>query len=152
MKNKKFYVLFGLTLFLFFTINITSVWAKELTYNPSAATAYATLHCSTATYNHDKYKCWDPKNSSCENYNKGGGTDCANFMSQALIDGGITFSNCLTGKGEPAKPGELVDGAIVIGKDNKTKGLRLAYDIVTALKNSYCFTEVSVSNAVLTTS
>jgi hypothetical protein len=116
---------------------------KEITYNPNLAKAYAEKHCKD--YNHDKYKCWDPNNSKCENYGKGGGTDCANFMSQSLIDGGITFSDCLTGKGEDAKAGELVDGAVVIGKDNTTKGIRSANDLITALQNSYCFKEVGSS-------
>jgi hypothetical protein len=122
-------------------------WASGFTYNRSKAVTYAGDHCKTATYNHDKYKCYNPKDSRCENYKKGGGTDCANFVSQALIDGGISFSDCLVGKGTKAIVGELVAGADVTGKDGKVKGLILANDLITALQKSYCFKQVSASEA-----
>src|SRR4030042_4938977 len=125
----------------------SEVFGTVAKYDRTRAVEYAESKCSTTTYNNEKYKCFNPKNPNCENYNKGGGTDCANFVSQALIDGKITFSDCLVGKGKSAMAGELVAGADVTGKDGNSKGIILANDLITALQNSYCFKKVSASEA-----
>ncbi len=56
---------------------------KEMTYSSGPAIAYARMYCRE--YNTERYNCFDPKNSNCVNYNKGGGTDCANFMSHRRV-------------------------------------------------------------------
>ena len=73
-----------LSFLIYISIFFGYVESKEITYNPVSAADYASRFCKT--YNYDKYKCFDPNNSKCEN-NGPGKTDCATFMSQALIDG-----------------------------------------------------------------
>jgi len=105
---------------LFLILSVSSVaWAGGVAYNRNKAITYANDHCKTEKYNHEKYKCFNPNNPNCENYNKGGGTDCANFISQALIDGGLNY-DCHFGKGKGDKARadrrETVEGSVVIGK------------------------------------
>ena len=64
----------AIILFLFFGLT--------LSYNPSNALYYASQHCSASSYN-----------PSYNNY-KGRGGDCANFVSQCLMAGGLDISNC----------------------------------------------------------
>ena len=49
-----------------------------LSYNPSAAVNYAKAHCKSYNYNYNTYP----------------GADCANFVSQCLIAGGLSLSGC----------------------------------------------------------
>ncbi|MBM4278370.1 MAG: hypothetical protein FJ130_10905 [Deltaproteobacteria bacterium] len=124
----------------------SEVFGTTVKYDRTAALNYSKLHCSSATYNLAKYKCFNPKNPNCEST----GTDCANFISQALIDGGMNF-DCHLGKGKGDKARadrrELVEGSVVIGKDGKTTGIRSANDLYFALEDSFCFKQVSASEA-----
>ncbi len=107
------------------------VFGTGVKYDPQGALTYAEIHCSASTYNTEKYECFNKSNPSC----KSTGTDCANFMSQALIDGGITFSDCINSnysvKGEDPKcdKKQLIKGNNVIGKDGSTKGVTVASDL-----------------------
>ncbi|MEW6110254.1 MAG: hypothetical protein AB1632_13975 [Nitrospirota bacterium] len=117
---------------------------------------YAKDYCGTkgsgTTYNFKDYKCWNGSKSECENYipdsdgdglGEGPEVDCANFASQALIDG---FG------GKDANPFSCVKDADIIGKDGRTKGEKSVHDtkdkgtgktisngLLTHLKNSFCF-------------
>ncbi|MBM4278372.1 MAG: hypothetical protein FJ130_10915 [Deltaproteobacteria bacterium] len=115
---------------------VTNSYAKEVGYDRAKAKTYAERHCGSGKppdvgYNTEKYKCFNPNNPNCES----SGTDCANFMSQALIDGGITFSDCINSgysvKGEDAKcdKKQLIKGRYIIGKDGKTAGVPAASDL-----------------------
>lgn len=99
--------------------------SKAITYNPTAAADYASRFCKT--YNHEKYKCWNGTLPECVNY-PGPRVDCANFASQALIDGGLNFG--------------CVKNSDVIGKDGSTKGETSVRQILDALQSSFCFTPV----------
>ena len=59
---------------IFFLIALT------LSYNPDAAVNYAMTYCDNYNPNYHNYA--------------GEGGDCANFVSQALIAGGFSFSGC----------------------------------------------------------
>ena len=58
---------------------LIALMGLALSYNAGAAVAYATKHCKI--YN--------------ENYNTYPGVDCANFVSQCLIAGGQSLSDCV---------------------------------------------------------
>jgi len=140
-------------LLLVFAIGLinSEVFGTAVKYDRPAGLNYAKLHCSTPTYNLKDYKCFNPRNPNCEST----GTDCSNFMSQALIDGGVTFSDCINKgtlyqiKGESAKcdKRELVKGNDVIGNDGSTKGIPVASDLGLVLEGSYCFKRVSSGKA-----
>ena len=61
------------TIIIFFLIGLA------LSYNPSAAVSYAKAHCRSYNSNFNNYK--------------GNGGDCANFVCQCLIAGGIDIKN-----------------------------------------------------------
>ncbi len=68
-------------------LNITTKTSVVVTYNPIAAASYA-----------DQW--WNLRNVPMYNdYNSGGGNDCANFVSQCLIAGGIDLSAGTNGAG-----------------------------------------------------
>jgi hypothetical protein len=128
---------------------VTNSYAKSIGYNRTQAKEYTGRHNGTGIppdegYNTEQYKCWNPKNPKCESAVYG--SDCANFMSQALIAGGLNF-DCLFGKGKGKKARadrrEFLEGSVVIGKDAKTTGIRSANDLYTALEDSFCFKKVS---------
>ncbi len=100
--------------------------ATEIEYNRNGAISYADAFCKD--YNHDEYKCWNGSLPECENY-PGSRVDCANFASQALIDGGLNFG--------------CVKGADIIGKDGATKGEITVAQLKSALQNSFCFEEIT---------
>ena len=120
MRRKKYYFLLG---FVICTFIFTSyALSKEISYNREKARDYAKYHCGTGRppdkgYNPD-YKCFNPQKPECEK----GGTDCANFVSQALIAGGLKFYSCINKKfavkGSKARcdRAELIKGAVNIQK------------------------------------
>lgn len=117
--------------------------AERVYYNAIEGRDYAKKFCKE--YNRNVYKCFDSNKDYCE---KNAGTDCANFVSQALIAGGINFSSCDINanyniKGNTIaycdKPKDLVIGAYNIGKQQEIKGLINALDLPKVLHRSYCF-------------
>jgi len=132
-------------------IFLSESYAKEITYKRIKATNYASEHCGSADpysetngYNFKDYKCWNGTLKGCENYKDSNGdgigdgskTDCANFMSQSLINGGLNF--------------ECVKKTDVIGTGNKNKGEKGvvgANRLIDVLQNNFCFENVSTSEA-----
>ena len=105
------------------------------------------------SYNFAEYKCWNALCCNCVNfrpdkepgvngdYDKNGKwyyytTDCANFVSQCLIAGGISFNN--------------TNSAVTIGIGDKagTKGQYSAHLLASTLANSFGFTTTDLSKAV----
>ncbi len=120
------------TLLLF----IATTNAGEINYNRTGARDYAAKHCgaegSGTTYNFTQYKCYNGDLSECENYgqdNDGDGevdhVDCANFASQSMIAGGLSFG--------------CVGSADIVGKDDSTKGETSVSQLKSALTKSFCF-------------
>lgn len=117
----------------------TTINAQEIKYKRTDSTKYASDYNgakgSNTKYNFANYKCWNGTKTECENYKDSNGdgvgdgpkTDCANFASQSLIDGGLNFS------GFP--------GTINIGKGDKkrTKGIISVSQLLSSLKNAACF-------------
>jgi hypothetical protein len=83
----------------------------EMSYNRNDAKLYAEAWCN-------KY------NPAYINY-ASANTDCANFASQALIEGGLSFG--------------CVKNSDIIGKDGITKGETGAASLITKLQESFCF-------------
>ncbi len=102
----------------------TNSYSKEITYDGDKAKEYAERHCGspdpyskTNGYNFSEYKCWNGTLTECENhpskivgrdkngnpiYGNGKKTDCANFVSQSMINGGLDFnSKCIKGDMPP---------------------------------------------------
>jgi hypothetical protein len=122
---------------LLLLIMISYAQAAAIEFDRAEAQKYASEHCGTGTppdvgYNSD-YKCWNGTLKGCENYQDKNGdgigdgpkTDCANFVSQSLIDGGFDFNGFNYKK----------DGAVTIGKKGTEKagkkgfpGVRDKYD------------------------
>jgi hypothetical protein len=137
---KKCYVLFTIYSVVILLVLIGSSYAKDIGYSRREALRYASEHCGTSEntkYNFLQYKCWNARYPECENYgqkNKKGnyvGVDCANFVSQALIEGGLDFSD--------------YSGATNIGKgDNDgTRGFPGVKKLLASLAKGFCFEIIS---------
>ncbi len=81
-------------IFFFFSTALAAVFD----YDPSAATRYGNNWCGlplnqdgSPHYNDDRYYCWNGKDPHCKTHPSGGPDDCANFVSQSLIAGGLGF-------------------------------------------------------------
>lgn len=142
MKKQIFMIIIGLSLFFSTFIN-----AAIVHYYPWEGDKYGRRFCRD--YNYAEYLCYDPqKPDRCE---QTGRTDCANFVSQALIYGGISFSSCdinanynicdNNGNCYCDKPKDLVMGASDIGIWEEILGLINAIDLPKVLHRSYCFYE-----------
>lgn len=125
------------------------IYAEVINYNPQAAKNYALDYCATDSYNLKDYKCFNPQKPECEK----GGTDCANFVSQALIAGGLKFYSCIN-KSFPVKGAqarcdraELIKGAVNISRNGSTLGLPVASDLEKVLTGIYQFKVVSIEKA-----
>ncbi|OGW31618.1 MAG: hypothetical protein A2X59_00895, partial [Nitrospirae bacterium GWC2_42_7] len=94
---------------LFFLASNT--FGTELRYNRQLSRNYAAQWCNSF-------------NPAYINY-ASANTDCANFASQALIEGGLSFG--------------CVKNSDIIGKDGKTKGETGAASLITKLQESFCF-------------
>jgi hypothetical protein len=145
MKTKNIFS-FVVMLFICFVVNSQAL-AKEIKYKRSAAIAYAAEHTGDPTpytvnnrYNFTDYKCWNGELLECENHPSKGGngrkTDCANFASQALIAGGIDFSNFdfnqFKNTGLPVTPTN-------ISTSGRKIGFPRVADLLPVINISYCF-------------
>ncbi len=150
MKCQRFLIF----LWLMFVLFISNVSAGTINYNGGKAVEYAERHCGTGRppdkgYNPD-YKCFNPQKPECEK----GGTDCANFVSQALIAGELNFYSCINKrfpvKGSQARcdRAELIKGAVNISRNGSTLGLPVASDLEKVLKGIYQFKVVSIDRAL----
>jgi len=115
--------------------------AKVIDYDKGRAVSYAQKFCGTNAYNMAEYKCWNGTKLDCENHsNKGGNgkkTDCANFVSQALIDGGIDFNVYATNSSQ------YVVTPVNISKTSKKIGFPRVRDLTPVLEASYCFEKIT---------
>ncbi len=145
--------LFKTIIVLCFLIAPTIIYAGMISYNRNLASQYAKEHCGTGRppdkgYNPD-YKCFNPQKPECEK----GGTDCANFVSQALIAGGLKFYSCINKsfpiKGAQARcdRAELIKGAVNISRNGSTLGVPVASDLEKVLTGIYQFKVVSIEKA-----
>ncbi len=102
--------------------------AEEIKYERSEAVDYAKKFCKD--YNTEEYKCWNGKMEECENTG-GRPADCANFVSQVMIDGGLDFA--------------CVDNANEIGKgENKgKKGEITVSQLQSELTENFCFEQIT---------
>jgi tripartite motif-containing protein 71 len=114
---------------LIYLSSAKEIFAEELVYSRSAATAYAEKWCNQI--NDEKFKEFS-------------GNDCANFVSQAVMAGFGAFDKDGNVAGNPFG---CVKGAPIIGKDGSTKGIAVAGDLGTALGTSFCFKTVNLSEA-----
>jgi len=131
---KLFKNVFLVTIFISILISIFgNVEARDVTYNRNAALRYAEQYCgaegSGTAYNFSQYKCWNVDLEECrkDNPQNTGRVDCANFVSQALIEGGLDFNDS--------------KGAVTIGKGEKAgkKGHPLVKNLLSALLMQNCF-------------
>jgi hypothetical protein len=133
---KKYYVLFTIYSVVLLLVLIGSSYANDIGYSRGEALRYASEHCGTSTgtqYNFSGYKCYNARYPECENYgqkNKKGqyvGVDCANFVSQALNEGGLDFA--------------CSHGAVTIGKGENSgrKGHPSVKNLLSALLTNNCF-------------
>lgn len=107
-------------------------YAGTLNYNRDEAIVYAKEHCATGTYNTQ-----DANNSKDIAYISFA-NDCANFVSQAMIKGGLSFG-CVKdadviGRGKKNK-GEK--GEVTV-RDRTEKG-KTYKGLLTQLKDNFCF-------------
>ena len=98
MRNRMLFITTGFFMCLFIHL---PVLGGEIKFDRKTALEYTESHCSKETYNHEEYKCWNGTFPECVNY-PGGRVDCATFVSQALIEGGLDFGRSY--------------GAVTIGK------------------------------------
>jgi hypothetical protein len=116
VEMKKLSILFSIVFILL--IDCTFLFAMDLDYKRGEAITYADRHCRTGSYN-EKYKSYGDK-------------DCANFVSQVLIDRGFDFNDF----GDD-------DGAQPIGKQGTDSEGRMGFPTVKklkeVLKRSSCF-------------
>ena len=149
MRWKIFIALMNVFLIICFLLSV-DVYGKVITFNRNKAKDYAANFCgskdSGTKYNPD-YKCWNGKNPDClkdHPWLKNGckdkygnvidcQIDCANFVSQALIDGGLDFSGC--------------EGAMNIARNGNVKGIVNVGQLLNALYYGYCFRWVDPSEA-----
>jgi hypothetical protein len=116
------------------------VEAKNIICDRDAIRDYASRHCGTSEskkYNFTDYKCYDGSKSECRKDNnwltESMKVDCANFVSQALIDGGLVFNESFQ--------------ALEIGKGENagTKGHTSVYWLLYALLMENCFETITSS-------
>jgi hypothetical protein len=135
MRLQKPFVIL-IALILFSSIFVSNGWSKGITYNRGAATQYATQHCGSSAqtaYNLSEYVCYNGDIEQCRNDNpwltSNNHVDCANFVSQSVINGGLSFQD--------------IPGAQTIGRagSNKagTKGFPSVNALLPALLKSFCF-------------
>ena len=102
-------------------------------YDPNAAVNYARRYCKN--YNR-KY----------DDYSKMGG-DCANFVSQCLIEGGQTFENCTN-----VKTYGIIAGVTSLTNCLKQKGWKEATTKPPSFRAGYPMANVNKKNITLATS
>ena len=144
-----------LAVFLLVAIFFASkLGAKEIIYNRPAVKNYAADYCgaegSGTKYNFPEYTCFNGDKPECladhpwlKYTDKTGQTkykhvDCANFVSQCLINAKFDFKG--------------LSNAQTIGKKGSkkagTRGFPAVQDLLTTLQNSFCFEE-SLAGTIL---
>ncbi len=102
----------------------------DVNYSRDDAIKYAKDYCGTGTTEYNPaYRRW---NGDSESENPGEGeVDCANFVSQALIDGGMNFND--------AKGTENIGQ----GEKEGTRGFASVANLKEALLKRYCFEKIT---------
>ena len=106
--------------------------AFSLSYNPSAAVEYAKKYCSN----------YNPQYTSYRNM----GGDCANFVSQCLIAGGMNFSGC-----QNVKSNGVIAGVTSLKNCLIKKGWHLSTTKPSGFKAGYPMVKPDLSHAIIAT-
>ena len=113
-------------------ILFTLLIACSLSYNPSAAVSYAKQYCSN----------YNPK---YPNYRNLGG-DCANFVSQCLIAGGMNFNGC-----QNVKKSGVIAGVTSLKNCLEKKGWHVSSTKPASFKAGYPMVKPNLSHAIIAT-
>ena len=106
--------------------------AFALSYNPSNAVAYALKYCKNY-------------NNQYPNYRNMGG-DCANFVSQCLIAGGMNFSGC-----QNVKSSGVIAGVTSLKNCLLKKGWHLSTTKPSSFKAGYPMVKPDYSHTIIAT-
>ena len=123
-----------------------SASTKVITYNRNGTMDYVKIWCGKPDpnnpgkyikkYNSDCYRCFDPEFSDCDK----SGTDCAVFISQALVEGGFDFE-CVS------KTADIGKGCKTNGDSGKDlKGIRTPTFFGVNLESTFCFNKIATIN------
>ena len=106
--------------------------AFSLSYNPSAAVEYAKKYCSNYNPQYTSYRIM--------------GGDCANFVSQCLIAGGMNFSGC-----QNVKSNGVIAGVTSLKNCLQKKGWHVSSSKPAAFKAGYPMVKPDLSHAIIAT-